>query len=369
MKKFRILWGVCGIGLGHARRQFPVIQHFAQSSEICIFTYGTGLSFFRKQFQGLPNIQIHEVSVPYWLGSPEGLDFAGSAQHPQNADLNFAANARAMDLAHRQIGQPHLVVSDYEPIAAQYAYAFQAPLVTLDQQSKYLGACLPSKLAGTGFADEVMRLRMFFPKAEKRLACSFFALEQNETAIEPVKIIPPILDQEICNLQLQPDSDPLILVYLSEQMKDVRQIESLINSLSSSRGARYAVYLPQGVTVGQKPDHVRFYKHGSALFLRHLASCHGIVATAGHSLLSEVMHLGIPVYALPLNLYEQQMNAQIVRQGTFGQASTPLTSRKLDSFIKNIGAYRRNILQDRGLLIRGNGLSITCKELDKILTL
>jgi hypothetical protein len=48
MKRLRLLWGVCGIGLGHARRQLPLLQHYAQQADITVFTYGAALPFLRR---------------------------------------------------------------------------------------------------------------------------------------------------------------------------------------------------------------------------------------------------------------------------------------------------------------------------------
>lgn len=368
MKRPKILWGVCGIGLGHARRQLPVIQHYAGSSEIALFTYGSGLPFFRKHFRGQTHIKVHEVCVPYWPGNPDGLDFAQAARVSRRTHLDLSLNARAMEQAHKQIGVPDLVVSDYEPVSAQYAYAMNAPLMTLDQQSKYIEADFPPKLAGTSFVDEVMRLGMFFPKADRRLACSFFAVTQSGRRPHSVSIIPPILDEAISRMRRQPDPAPLIVVYLSEQCKDPRQVDALVALLADHPTIRFAVYLPKETHRPAACGHLRFYQHGSAAFLKHLAMCHGIISTAGHSLLSEAMHLEIPVLALPLKLYEQQMNAHIIAQGGFGLSALHLTAKILREFLGNLPAYHQQIKQDRHLLLRGEGLQVVCREINHILS-
>jgi len=368
MKKRKILWGVCGIGLGHARRQLPLIRHYARSSEIVLFTYGSGLVFFRKQLRDFTNIQVHEVSVPYWPGKPAGLDFAGAARADQNIGLDPAINAVAMAKAERKIGAPHLVISDYEPVCAQYAYAFSAPLVTLDQQSKFIGASMQGNLAGTTSTDEVMRLGMFFPKAEKRLACSFFRVPQEHVGYGSVKIIPSILGDDIFTLKQQPDPAPLVLVYLSEQLKDPGYISSLVSVLAQNPTIRFAVYLPKAVAELPRLENVRYYKQGSTSFRGHLASCHGIIATAGHSLLSEAMHLNIPVLAVPLKLYEQQMNAYVLQKGGFGLSISQLTNRNLKEFLAGLGDFRRNIRYDRNLLLKGNGLTLARDEINDILS-
>jgi Glycosyl transferase family 1 len=67
------------------------------------------------------------------------LDFAASLDAAQNQHINFfQENIAAMAQAQKMIGKPDLVISDYEPVSAQYAYAYDAPLITVDQQSKYL---------------------------------------------------------------------------------------------------------------------------------------------------------------------------------------------------------------------------------------
>lgn len=72
-----------------------------------------------------------------------------------------------MQRADEFLGRPDLVISDYEPVSAQYSYALRIPLVTVDQQSKYL---LADSREMPTFGDltpneEIARLSLFFPKA------------------------------------------------------------------------------------------------------------------------------------------------------------------------------------------------------------
>lgn len=353
MKRMRLLWGICGIGLGHVRRQLPLLQHFAKRADISIFTYGSGLPFLTKAFAGYSNIKVAQVSVPYWLGQPDGLDFAGSAKHPSNTALDFKGNALAMAGAEQHIRTPHLVVSDYEPIAAQYAYAMGAPLVTLDQQSKYLGAALPACLVGTGYADEVQRLSMFFPKADARLACSFFEVPQKKS---DVQLIPPIFGSEVKGLKRTPSARPLVLVYLSEQMADAGQRAQIFAVLARFADVQFVVYVPAKTLQSAPAGNINLFPQGDKRFISHLAACHGIISTAGHGLLSEAMHLGIPVLALPLKLYEQQMNAKVIVDAGFGLRAQKLTCASLRRFLHDLPDYSAAILRDKKVLLRGDGL-------------
>lgn len=367
-----ILWGVCGIGAGHVYRQLPLIAHFTQANKIMIFAYGKAFDVLQTHYRECPNVKIEKVAVPYYVGTKQGLDFAASAAHPANQDIDFTSiNMQAMCKAQEFLETPDLVVSDYEPISAQFAYAYNAPLVTIDQQSKYLMGDFLRELNGTGFKDEEQRLQMFFPKAEMRLACSFFDVSRRSDTAQRVDIMPPVLRQDIVGLQRNVSRQPSFVVYMSAQNfggQDMHDIAALCGAFPDvsftlfGRGAREydaakaAATLPQNVSV-PKADQ----------FTQYLAECHGIISTAGHGLLSEAMYLGLPVLALPLPLYEQQMNAKIIADNQFGMAVETLDTEAMRDFIRQSVVYARTIKNDKTVLMRGDGTASIIKRLESIL--
>ncbi|HSX28272.1 MAG TPA: glycosyltransferase family protein [Candidatus Saccharimonadales bacterium] len=292
----------------------------------------------------------------YWFG----LDFAATARHREAAHKNYVAeNARAMHQANQLIGKPDLVITDYEPVCAQYAYAFGAPLVTIDQQSKYLSGEFPKVLAGTGFADEVMRLRMFFPLADCRIACSFFTVPQRAGGMD-VTIVPPVLRHELVRSKAKRQPNPKsILVYQSAQSGFTQSLAQIMPILGHKKGYTFHVFAPASQNLPLKqPANVIFYAHGAREFGPILRDCAGIISTAGHTLLSEAMYLGIPVYALPLALYEQQMNAEVLQQHGFGLKADTITAANLDTFLASMPDFAQHIEHDTTVLLRTNGFPI-----------
>ena len=79
------------------------------------------------------------------------------------------------------------------------------------------------------------------------------------------------------------------------------------------------------------------------------------------------MYLEKPVYALPLPLYEQQLNAQVIREGGFGICEEQVSSEGLTSFIENLERYRDNIRQDQRWLIKESGNALIIKKIDELL--
>ncbi len=364
MKK--ILWGISGIGSGHFNRQAPVIAHFARSCRIALFVYGESLRSARRVFGRYRNISIVEIDVPFWAGKRDGLDFRATAR--RNAGKNFLPIVcRAYDRTERLIGRPDLVVTDYEPVSAGYGYATGAPVVTFDQQSKYLCGVFPKTLGGQAFADETSRLRFFFPHTAERIACSFFRVRRRVGA-PAVTIVPPPLKRTILEIRRKPKpSARSIIVYVSAQRPFVQTMDEVVRVCASQPSAEFHLFVRDALRLKSRPPNLTVYRHGDPRFYRLLSECHGIVSTAGHMLLSEAMHLGIPVYAVPLAVYEQQMNAHVIDRGGFGISHPRIERRRLAAFISGLDRFAAAIRHDRSALLRNSGQEEIVRRLNRFL--
>lgn len=396
MKKAKILYGVCGIGMGHTYRQLPILHHLAadeQQNRIVLFCYGESLAFYSRHFADKVNVTIVPVSVPFYVGNKQGLDFEETARRIADDKeagidhdaINLAAMAKAQRVfesfddakggsgskrSTKSGAKPDLVISDYCPVSAQYAYAHNAPLVTIDQQSKYLVGDYTEELGGTTCLDEVARLRLFFPRAERRIACSFFQVERSPNATEKVTFLPPIIKPaviELKKLRRKMQKSNSVLVYISSQREFVQPLEEVIDVLAKVPEFRFTVFvkeLPQPFAENL-PANVKLRRHGDPRFLDHLAECRGLISTGGHSLVSEVMYLGIPAYLIPLAVYEQQMNSHVVGRNGFGVCAEDVNLAELRCFLGNLDGYAENIRKDRKVLVRGSGEERILKLLNR----
>jgi uncharacterized protein (TIGR00661 family) len=368
----KILFGICGLSNGHCSRQLPVIKYLLeQGHEILIFTYGDGLAYFKDRLPKSSLVKIIPVANPYYVGTPQGLDFELTANSDKNnIDFN-RINSLAMDRAAKEFGRPDLVISDYEMAAAQYAYAKNIPLVTLDQQSKYLVGDFAPILNGTSYIDEVERLSLFFPKAKKRIAVSFFRVEgANRKTDFDVEVLSPMIRPEVLEAKgIHRSGKPSILVYVTAQQLGDQPIEEWIDTIRSALPESYEahLFLPQRVDLPENDSQLNFYHHGDKRFDPLLFSCHGIITTAGHNLLSEAMYLEKPVFALPLPLYEQQLNAHIIDEGGFGLSRASLSVEELRIFFANLDTYTRNINKDKKYLLKEPGNTLIIDKIDKLL--
>lgn len=350
MKK--IIYGICGIGNGHLYRQLPLIDYLESlGHQILFFAYGKSLEYLNKKYANHSNIKVVEVWVPYYAGSsnPEGkIDFQKTME--LNQSNQFHKNLAAFSVAQKFIGHPDLIISDYEPNSAQYGYAYNCPIVTLDQQSKYICDTFPPLLAGLSYQDEIMRLKMFFPLA-KRIACSFFKVDKGNSE---VIVIPPVIRKEMKGITNIPDNNEYV-VYLSAQTGYQQSLDEIIKVLSN-RSETFSIFMPEISKTNKIPPlNIQIYTQSTPIFEKKLQTCSGIISTAGHSLLSEAMYLGIPVYAMPLSIYEQQLNAQTISSNHFGIQAKNINANSLDEFISNRDLYIKNIASDKKVLFKRDG--------------
>ncbi len=216
---------------------------------------------------------------------------------------------------------------------------------------------------------------MFFPKAEKRFACSFFKTPGSEANDGSVEIIPTNIRSQILSIKNQPTQKAHYILYLTAQAGFTQALSEILNILSN-REEEFTVFLDKNSyqknaeEIEKHEDYsenIHFSIHGDMSFEKLLATCNGIISTAGHTLLSESMYLGIPVYAMPMDLYEQQLSAKVIGDNKFGVNHPILTEDKLDEFIKNNGNYRESIFSDVDVLYKKGGLEHLLSYINKFL--
>ena len=332
----KIVVGVCGFGLGHSTRQRPIVEGLlGRGHDVILVTNDQSHEFFARHFPLLPNARVY---VPRIHTTPHGLDFTATADDPANAQPEaHRAFWNACALVEQLYGKPDLVISDYDMVSAQIAYLFDAPLVTLDQQSKFLGYECPPIDAFTP-DEHRMRLGYFFPKARARFATSFFRVDYPAVAEYQVTMLPPILGADVKGLVAEP-VDGNVTVYLSAANHIAQPLDELLDLFGEFADHRFTCFVgPEATDV---PDNVTLRPNGRADFIDCLRHSDAVISTAGHNLITEALYLDVPMFLLPFAHYEQQLNARVITDAGLGAAAATLTRANLGAFLDNLGAYRQ----------------------------
>jgi uncharacterized protein (TIGR00661 family) len=332
----KIVLGVCGFGLGHSTRERPIVEGLLERGhDVILVTNDQSHEFFARHLPQVPNARVY---VPVIHTTPHGLDFEATANDPRNAQPEaHSAFWNACGLIEERFGTPDLVISDYDMVSAQIAYLFGVPLVTLDQQSKFLGYEFPSIDSFTP-TEHRMRLGYFFPKARMRVATSFFRVDYPPVEDHSVTIIPPILGRDVSGKTPAP-IDGYVTVYLSAANQIGQSVDELLALFGEFADHHFECFVD--AEPADIPDNVTLRPNSRSDFVDCLRQSAAVIATAGHNLITEALYLHVPMFLLPFDHYEQQLNARIIAGDGLGCTAATLTRENLSAFFDNLDTYRQ----------------------------
>lgn len=332
LKVKKILVGICGIGNGHINRQTCVIKELLKSNyEVLVATESCKIQTIKDRLKG---IKVIEISIPWIVCNEKGFDFKETLHKYNDIDLFKKFLEFGNKIEQELNGKPDLIISDYEPNVAQYAYATCTPLITMEQQSKFLYLD-ELKLKDYSIKEEIYRINYFFPKFDKKVISSFFPINIKDNKIIQV---PPI----ITKIKRGKIKNDFIIVYLSPY-SDSDKYDKLINILSKIENINFKVYSKNYEIYINKFNFKNIeFSEFSEEFKNDISKCTALITTGGHQLISEAISLELPLYVIPLNTYEQHYNAYMVNYYKLG-SNNEITENNIIEFINNKESYRNNI--------------------------
>ena len=332
MKK--ILIGVCGIGNGHINRQACVINELLKEKiQVVVATQAEKVNILKERF---PTLNIIKINIPWITCNEDGIDINNTLNKYKEDKINQYSEFLEFCLKVENIfnGRPDLIISDYEPNVAQYAYLRGVPIITMEQQSKFL-YIKEINLNGYSIKEEKARINYFFPKYSKKIISSFFPMNIKD---KDIIVVPPIIDK----IEKQ-KCDNTVIVYFSSY-SDSKYYDELINTIKDIHDVTFKVYCKNSSIYGKiyNYNNIKFSNYDNE-FKSNLSKCRALITTAGHQLISEAISLNIPVYVIPLNTYEQHYNAIMVEKYGLGVYNKNLCKENIVGFLNNENMYIKNI--------------------------
>lgn len=294
----RIGFSLAGEGRGHAARVVALSQILRERYEIVYFCPEPARDFILKH---IPDAAIEPVPALMFVKTGHGIDYLRTM-----VTTIRQFRSRKRDITHlagriRELGVS-VLISDFEPYASWAAARCDVPVLNLNHPGvilKFLSFS-PTAWVAQGVATLMM------PPAQRTLICSFY----------------------------RGDVGPIIRDELRRE--------------SSSQGNYYLVYVKESsrsrvqAVLDRFPDRrFRIFPDAESDFTSALLGCRGVIAPAGHQLLSESLYLGKPVLAIPQSgHFEQRLNARMLRRSGRGRQGRMRTLEKdLSRFIDEIDSY------------------------------
>lgn len=319
----RIIYAVAGEGYGHSSRAHLVGQRFLEAGHEVMFVAS------RKALQYLCPIYGPRVREIF------GLSFAyrrGRIDPVETFTRNLLLVARANNLNKRLFHQvyrsfsPDLVIMDFEPFTGWWALRNKVPFISLDNEHLLTVCRLEHRLRHfLTRATATAVTKSFGIGAASYVVTNFFrAPLKSDRAVLAPPIVRPIVTT------LKPSNAGHVVVYWTTGTEEAR----LRSVLQKFRNQIFHVY---GFDKATRVANCVFRRPSTEGFLADLASAHGVVASAGLSLISECMYWRKKMLLLPLaGQYEQIVNAHYFEMLGLGIASRRLNEAVLGRFLERL---------------------------------
>jgi uncharacterized protein (TIGR00661 family) len=330
----KLLFGLSGDGRGHGSRDKVIIEHFlAQGHEVKVVTSGKGYEFLRDYFGVEPILGLQVVNRNEQVDAWQTVKEASRLLTVQGW-----STARTLTNIINRF-KPDVAISDFEPFTAFMSHLRRVPLISIDNQH-VITRC---KLEYLNTWEKEYRIAYAICGGINGFAkhfyiTSFFSPEVKRTCRRNTSMVGPILRKEV--LAKIPDTGNHVLVYMRTPERG-----EIILPLLQQIDADFIVYGVNHDDIAS--DNICIKSPDNEVFLNDLASSKAVITNGGHSLISESLYLGKPVYSIPTHGdFEQKINAYYLQRLGYGLYDLSPSVKRIRFFLNFIEHFKENIEQD-----------------------
>lgn len=340
-----IIYGLSGQGFGHSARSHEVLMHLKKKKHtLLVVTYGQALAVMKPDFPVLEipglGLNYQNNQVVYWRTI---LDNAAMIIRNGKNWPKLFKTLKAF--------KPDMVISDFEPLSANFAHLEKLPLISFNNQHQLTNTkiSVPKKYQGE-FRTTKLVIKSMIWGADYYLVTSFFKTPVTEPN---TSLFPPVVRSEVKRLKTAVKD--YVLVY---QNSDFDYIIPELKKLAPQR------FIIRSNRPDSRDGNLTFKQHDPKGFLQDLKNCRAIIATAGSSLAFEALYLNKPYFAIPVaKQVEQTINALYIKKLGFGDWAEVFTAARGKKFLAHLETYRRNLKKQPK-----TGTTELFKKLDAIIT-
>jgi uncharacterized protein (TIGR00661 family) len=327
----KILYGVVGEGMGHAMRSRVVLEHLtAAGHTVEVMASGRASDFLGKRFAGVNRIHgLHMILEENRVRRGKTLwsnVLGGALGLPGNIAAYFELIADF---------EPEVVISDFESWTYVYGKHHRLPILSIDNMQVIHRCALPEDvIEGNKVAFQLTKafIKSKLPFCDAYFITSFFRppVRKPDTTL-----FPPILRPEI--LAATPGDGDHLLVYQSGA-------NAALTTALAATGLPCRIYgMRPGLAAEEREGQLRYLPFSEAGFIDDLATCRGVIAPGGFTLMGEAVYLHKPMLSVPLaGQFEQILNARYLEKEGYGMAADDLDDpRTVPAFLERIPDHAR----------------------------
>ena len=326
----RILYTVCGVGLGHATRSTEIIKELKKNHEVLIASYGGALEYLRERFETASELKWFEL-VYKEEAYKKGRTFLKMVPKiPLVAAQNFLTLVKIV----RRF-KPEVIVSDFDVNSVYLGDIFRIPSMTISSMhimnevdfdlgmKDKIAYYLTEKPVLQAFASTQYLLVPFIFKPGRPRARNAFYFD-------------PVIREEVLKKAGASKENDFYLAYFPPEKLPA------ITELLEKFPFKFKVYGNGGQ---RKAGNIEV-KEFSPQFIEDLLACKGIICHGGVSLLSEAIYLKKPACVFTdKQFFERYYNGLAVQHQGFGLVEERFSRAKLHEFFSRQQEFKKNLLK------------------------
>jgi uncharacterized protein (TIGR00661 family) len=319
----KIIYAVAGEGFGHASRAHLIGQRFLDAGHEVLFVASHRALAYLRQYYGPQVKEIFGLLFDYSKGYVDPL--ATVWKNLSHLGEAWRVNRELFEGVYQPF-RPDLVVTDFEPFSAWWAWRRRVPFISVDNEHVLTMCRLehrPRDLLHR--LNATLVVRGHYIGARAYVVTNFFrAPLKNAAAV----LAPPIVRPAIA--RLTPSDAGHVTIYATTGTHE-DQWRDVLGRFPQQRSHIY------GFNKNAQWQNCLFKETSMEGFARDLAASRGVIASAGFSLISECLHLKKKMLLLPLpGQYEQLLNARYVEKLGLGTWSPRLDEPAVARFLSRL---------------------------------
>ncbi len=319
----RIIYGVAGEGFGHSSRSHLIGQRLIDAGHDVMFVGSKKSLVYLKQYFGERVKEIFGLSFAYEDGRID------KSETLKRNLLNLPEGNRQNEELFRKYFEPfepELVISDFEPFSAWWAWRNRVPFISIDHEHM-LTLCKLEHRSKNWFSRITASVvtECHYVGAVAYIVINFF---KTPLRIDSAVLTPPIVRPVV--RALEAGEGEHILLY-STTGKGEKKLRDMLGKFG---GQKFYVY---GFDKSAEFKNCVFKERSTEGFLADLAGARGVIASAGFSLISECLHLKKKMLLLPVaGQYEQIINGHYIEKLGLGISAEKLDEGVLKRFLEEL---------------------------------
>jgi uncharacterized protein (TIGR00661 family) len=323
----KILYGVCGEGLGHASRSRILIR-FLQSHgcEVRIIAGGKAYTILSKEFKDVLKVESPQA---FYEGNQVRILYTILHTLYQTICRTPVSFRNVRKLIKKF--QPDILITDAEPISHLAARLSNIKRVSIDNPCALIYRKCPKKIQEIpAWAFLFFSLKFSLFGTDKYIIYDFFDEQINNPRVLFLK---PLIQPGI-RRQTSTTADHVFVYQTS------LSFASLFSSLKDFKET-FTIY---GFNKETTDGNLIFKRFNEDVFYQDIASAKAVIVNGGFTAISEALFLKKPIFSLPIHhQFEQLFNAKCIERMGVGVFHKTFNEEDFRQFLLNLAFYRKNL--------------------------